>query len=104
VAGSGAPAQRAAVTDGHVPAPPVPPAPGGGRLRRTLEARGEDAFRAFVRRSDDRRLERTIGTGQGLRLIFSAMQSQFVPSGAGGFTGDLLYELRATDGRSGRGR
>jgi alkanesulfonate monooxygenase SsuD/methylene tetrahydromethanopterin reductase-like flavin-dependent oxidoreductase (luciferase family) len=86
------------------PAPPVatvppPQARGGARLRRTLERRGEDAFRAFVRRSDDRRLERTIGTGQGLRVIFSAMQSQFVPSGAGGFTGDLLYELRFADGR-----
>jgi alkanesulfonate monooxygenase SsuD/methylene tetrahydromethanopterin reductase-like flavin-dependent oxidoreductase (luciferase family) len=81
-------------------AAPVPAAPRGpARLRRTLERRGEDAFRAFVRRSDDRRLERTIGTGQGLRVIFSAMQSQFVPSGAGGFTGDLLYELRSADGR-----
>jgi alkanesulfonate monooxygenase SsuD/methylene tetrahydromethanopterin reductase-like flavin-dependent oxidoreductase (luciferase family) len=77
---------------------PAAAARGGARLRRAATSRGEKAFRTFVRRSDDRRLERTVGTRQGLRVIFSAMQGQFVPSGAGGFTGDLLYELRGADG------
>ncbi len=71
---------------------------GAGPLRRVLEGRGAEAFRSFVRRADDRRLERTIGTAAGLRLIFSAMQRRFVPSRAGGFTGDVLCELRASEG------
>jgi alkanesulfonate monooxygenase SsuD/methylene tetrahydromethanopterin reductase-like flavin-dependent oxidoreductase (luciferase family) len=73
-------------------------APARPGLRKTLEARGEAAFKAFVRRSDDRRLERTAGSAQGLKLIFGAMQSQFVPDKAGGFVGDIGYELKAADG------
>ncbi len=67
-------------------------------LRRVAETRGEAAFRAFVSRSDDRRLERTVGRAQGLRILFSGMTSQFVPDRAGGFMGDIGYELRAADG------
>jgi alkanesulfonate monooxygenase SsuD/methylene tetrahydromethanopterin reductase-like flavin-dependent oxidoreductase (luciferase family)/putative sterol carrier protein len=67
-------------------------------LRRTLEARGEQAFRAFVRRSGDRRLERTVGSGPGLRTIFGQMERQFVPERAAGFIGEIQYELRASDG------
>ncbi len=69
------------------------------RARQALRTSGHDAFRAFVRRSDDRLLERTIGTAPALRAMFAAMRSRFVPSAAGGFTGDLLYELRWADGR-----
>ncbi len=79
---------------------PVMPAVRAGRpgLRRVAEVRGEAAFRAFVKRSDDRRLERTVGTNQGLRLLFGVMQSSFAPDGAAGFTGELCYELRTTGG------
>jgi len=70
----------------------------GAALRRVVEARGEAAFRAFVRRADDRRLERTIGSARGLRVLFSGMSAQFVPDRAGGFVGDIGYELRAADG------
>jgi alkanesulfonate monooxygenase SsuD/methylene tetrahydromethanopterin reductase-like flavin-dependent oxidoreductase (luciferase family) len=85
--------------DSGPPAAPAParegtPATRGAALRRG----GEAAFRAFVRRADDRRLERTIGSARGLRVIFSGMASQFVPDRAGGFVGDIGYELRAGDG------
>lgn len=67
-------------------------------LRRTAQARGEAAFRAWVRRTDDERLERTAGSPQGLRVLFTAMQTSFVPGETGGFTGELAYELRGLDG------
>jgi alkanesulfonate monooxygenase SsuD/methylene tetrahydromethanopterin reductase-like flavin-dependent oxidoreductase (luciferase family)/putative sterol carrier protein len=67
-------------------------------LRRTLESRGERAFQAFVGRSGDGRIERTAGSATGLRVIFGAMERQFVAERAGGFTGDLQYDLRGADG------
>ncbi len=67
-------------------------------LRRTIEARGELAFRRFVARSDDRRLERTAGSRPGLRVVFLAMQQRYVPEKAGGFTGDIQWDLRTSDG------
>jgi alkanesulfonate monooxygenase SsuD/methylene tetrahydromethanopterin reductase-like flavin-dependent oxidoreductase (luciferase family)/putative sterol carrier protein len=67
-------------------------------LRRTLEARGEQAFQSFVKRSGDRRLERTVGSGPGLKTIFGQMERQFLPERAAGFTGDIQYDLRAADG------
>jgi len=73
--------------------------PGGIAVRAAVEARGERALRAFVGRSDDRRLERTIGSARGLRAVFAAMVSRFDPEAAQGFTGDLRYELRGADGR-----
>jgi alkanesulfonate monooxygenase SsuD/methylene tetrahydromethanopterin reductase-like flavin-dependent oxidoreductase (luciferase family) len=63
-----------------------------------LAERGEQVFRAFVRRSDDRRLERTLGSGRGLKLLFGAMAQAYKPDKSGGFTGELLYELRRADG------
>ncbi|HWI73326.1 MAG TPA: LLM class flavin-dependent oxidoreductase [Baekduia sp.] len=67
-------------------------------LRRTLEARGEQAFQAFVGRSGDERLARTAGSSAGLRVIFAAMERQFVPERAAGFSGDIQYNLRGPDG------
>jgi alkanesulfonate monooxygenase SsuD/methylene tetrahydromethanopterin reductase-like flavin-dependent oxidoreductase (luciferase family)/putative sterol carrier protein len=67
-------------------------------VRRAAEARGEQALQAFVKRSDDRRLERTIGSRPGLKVVFAAMERQFVPERAAGFTGDIQYDLRAADG------
>jgi alkanesulfonate monooxygenase SsuD/methylene tetrahydromethanopterin reductase-like flavin-dependent oxidoreductase (luciferase family)/putative sterol carrier protein len=67
-------------------------------LRERLEARGERAFQAFVGRSDDARLERTAGSGAGLKVIFGAMERQFVPERAAGFSGEIQYNLRAADG------
>jgi alkanesulfonate monooxygenase SsuD/methylene tetrahydromethanopterin reductase-like flavin-dependent oxidoreductase (luciferase family)/putative sterol carrier protein len=68
-------------------------------LRRRLEAQGEAAFRAFVRRSDDRRLERTVGSARGLKTIFGAMERQYRPDKAAGFGGDVQYDLLGMDGQ-----
>ena len=87
--------------------PPAPSAVAGTRrapkatvaaLRRTLEARGEQAFQSFVRRASDERLARTAGSAAGLKLLFAGMERQFVAERAAGFTGDIQYNLRAADG------
>jgi alkanesulfonate monooxygenase SsuD/methylene tetrahydromethanopterin reductase-like flavin-dependent oxidoreductase (luciferase family) len=89
-AGAGAASAAAATTasggNGHV------------GLRARVEQRGEAAFRAFVRRSDDRMVERTAGSDAGLRILFGAMAQRFEPAQAGGFTGDIQYVLTVTTG------
>ncbi|MEA2255983.1 MAG: hypothetical protein QOG35_2028 [Solirubrobacteraceae bacterium] len=67
-------------------------------LRERALEQGERAFGAFVRRSDDARLERTAGSERGLRLLFGAMAQAYVPERAGGFAGELAYELRRAGG------
>jgi putative sterol carrier protein len=47
-------------------------------------------------------LERTAGTDAGLRLLFAAMARAYTPEGAGGFDGELQYDLRRSDGRVAR--
>jgi alkanesulfonate monooxygenase SsuD/methylene tetrahydromethanopterin reductase-like flavin-dependent oxidoreductase (luciferase family)/putative sterol carrier protein len=79
------------------------PAPSNGRPRAPrvqalLAEQGERAFKAFVRRSDDRRLERTAGSGTGLKVLFGAMAQAYEPDKAAGFSGDLQYDLRRSDG------
>src|SRR3954447_7076348 len=79
------------------------PAPSNGRPRALrvqalLAEQGERAFKAFVRRSDDRRLERTAGSGTGLKVLFGAMAQAYEPDKAGGFSGDLQYDLRRSNG------
>jgi alkanesulfonate monooxygenase SsuD/methylene tetrahydromethanopterin reductase-like flavin-dependent oxidoreductase (luciferase family)/putative sterol carrier protein len=74
-----------------------------GRPRRAgvqalLAEQGERAFRAFVRRSDDRRLERTAGSARGLKVLFGAMAQAYEPDKAAGFSGELQYDLRRSDG------
>jgi putative sterol carrier protein len=69
----------------------------GGRRAR-LEARGRLALGSYVRRSDERRLERTLGSRGGLRVLFAAMARRYVPEKADGFAGDIRYELRYTGG------
>jgi alkanesulfonate monooxygenase SsuD/methylene tetrahydromethanopterin reductase-like flavin-dependent oxidoreductase (luciferase family)/putative sterol carrier protein len=91
---SGPPPARvgAGASETGEPAPTNGPAPTlGSRLRE----HGEQAFAAFVRRSDDRRLERTAGTDLGLRVLFGGMAQRFRPDKAQGFAGDIQYDLRA---------
>jgi putative sterol carrier protein len=57
----------------------------------------ERAFKAFVRRSSDARLERTVGSPRGLRFVFAQMPRAYRPDRAAGWTGDIRYEL--TDAR-----
>jgi alkanesulfonate monooxygenase SsuD/methylene tetrahydromethanopterin reductase-like flavin-dependent oxidoreductase (luciferase family)/putative sterol carrier protein len=96
--------------EGHAAAAVPVPAPGaiaGTRrvpkatvvaLRRAMEARGEQLFQSFVRRSGDERLARTAGSAAGLKVLFAGMERQFVAERAAGFTGDIQYDLRAADG------
>jgi hypothetical protein len=59
---------------------------------------GEALFQRFVKRSSDRRLERTIGSPRGLRFVFAQMVRAYRPERAEGWTGDILYELTRSDG------
>jgi len=72
--------------------------PARARVQALLADQGERAFRAFVRRSDDRRLERTAGSGTGLKVLFGAMAQAYQPDKAAGFAGDLQYDLRRSSG------
>jgi alkanesulfonate monooxygenase SsuD/methylene tetrahydromethanopterin reductase-like flavin-dependent oxidoreductase (luciferase family)/putative sterol carrier protein len=71
----------------------------GGRtgLRATVERRlkeaGESAFAAFVRKRSDAQLERTLGSGPALRMLFKGMERAFLPEKANGFRGEIQYEL-----------
>ena len=87
-----------------VPSGTVPEAEGDGRpsadgdgraFAQRLAARGEAAFAAFVRSSGDRRLERTIVSPLGLRAMFLGMERRFQADRAGGFSGEIQYELSA---------
>jgi hypothetical protein len=59
---------------------------------------GEALFQRYVRRSSDRRLERTVGSPRGLRFVFAQMARAYRPERAGGWTGDIRYELTRSDG------
>ena len=72
--------------------------PRGSRVQAVLADQGERAFKAFVRRSDDRRLERIAGSGTGLKVLFGAMAQAYEPENAAGFSGDLQYDLRRSNG------
>ncbi|MEA2318392.1 MAG: hypothetical protein QOD44_2581, partial [Solirubrobacteraceae bacterium] len=92
-----------------------PPAHGGGlgdngrraiprpriaTFQRLAQERGEQAFQAFVRRADDRRLEQIAGSQPGLRVVFGAMEQAYVPEKANGFDGELQYDLRRASGET----
>ncbi len=62
-----------------------------------MNDRGAQAFRSFVSRSGDRRLEWTIGSRLGLRLVFRRFAER-VPGFAVSFAGELQCDLLRTDG------
>jgi alkanesulfonate monooxygenase SsuD/methylene tetrahydromethanopterin reductase-like flavin-dependent oxidoreductase (luciferase family)/putative sterol carrier protein len=68
-------------------------------LQGFVEGRGERAFRRLVKSSGDARLERFAGSDAALRFLFGTMASRYDPARAGGFAGELQYDLRAGDGR-----
>jgi alkanesulfonate monooxygenase SsuD/methylene tetrahydromethanopterin reductase-like flavin-dependent oxidoreductase (luciferase family) len=80
----------------------APAADGDGRvaggLATLVESWGEAAFAAFVRRSDDRRIERIVGSDAGLRVLFGGMARRFVPEKANGFEGEIEYALSTAGG------
>jgi putative sterol carrier protein len=65
-------------------------------LGRRLRQAGESAFSAFVRKRSDAQLERTLGSGPGLRIMFKGLERAFVPEKANGWTGEVQYELTGT--------
>ncbi|MEA2412854.1 MAG: hypothetical protein QOC77_3415 [Thermoleophilaceae bacterium] len=69
-----------------------------GSLTDRARAAVTSAFATFVKGRSDDQLDRLMGGGPGLRVIFKGMESAFVPEKAGGFRGEILYELRSTDG------
>jgi putative sterol carrier protein len=71
---------------------------GGGGLAERARTAAESAFVAFVRGRSDAQLDKLIGSGPGLRILFKGMESAFVPSAAGGFSGEILYDLTSDRG------
>lgn len=65
-----------------------------------LQERGLRAVRAFVRRSGDRRIERTLGSERGLARLFRGAAARFSPEHADGFTGAIQFDLRRSRGGS----
>jgi alkanesulfonate monooxygenase SsuD/methylene tetrahydromethanopterin reductase-like flavin-dependent oxidoreductase (luciferase family)/putative sterol carrier protein len=74
------------------------PEGGDGSLGDRARAAVESAFAAFVRGRSDDQLDRLMSSGPGLRVIFKGMESAFVPARAGGFSGDILYDLGSPRG------
>jgi putative sterol carrier protein len=72
----------------------------GAATRTTLGSRlrdlGESAFASFVRNRSDVQLERVLGNGPGMRIIFKGMERAFVPEKANGFQGEVQYELSSS--------
>src|SRR3954451_11471498 len=64
----------------------------GDRARAVVES----AFTTFVHGRSDEQLDRFVGAGPGLRLIFKGMENAFVPDAARGFEGEVFYDLRAS--------
>src|SRR3954470_1109275 len=71
---------------------------GDGSLGDRARAAVESAFGAFVHGRSDEQLDRFMGTGPGLRLVFKGMESAFVPEAARGFGGEIFYDLRSSRG------
>jgi alkanesulfonate monooxygenase SsuD/methylene tetrahydromethanopterin reductase-like flavin-dependent oxidoreductase (luciferase family) len=61
--------------------------------RRSAERAGQGVLARFVRGASDEQLERRFGSAAAQRIIFSGMARQFEPKFAGGFEGDIVYEL-----------
>ena len=62
-----------------------------------MNERGAAAYRSFVRSADDRRLERTVGSRAGLRMLMAQVAAR-VPGFAAKLGGELQCDLRRNDG------
>jgi alkanesulfonate monooxygenase SsuD/methylene tetrahydromethanopterin reductase-like flavin-dependent oxidoreductase (luciferase family)/putative sterol carrier protein len=60
---------------------------------------GQALLAAFVRGRSDAQLERTIGSGPGMRMMFKGMERAFVPEKSRRFSGDIQYELNGSNGK-----
>ena len=68
------------------------------RMAEGVRARQEAAFALLVRGKSDEQIDRRVSSGPMLRAIFKGMQRAFQPDRAGGFRGDIQYELRGRRG------
>jgi alkanesulfonate monooxygenase SsuD/methylene tetrahydromethanopterin reductase-like flavin-dependent oxidoreductase (luciferase family)/putative sterol carrier protein len=75
-------------------------APGGddGSIGDRARAAVESAFASFVHGRSDEQLDRFMGSGPGLRLVFKGMETAFVPEAARGFEGEIFYDLKSSRG------
>jgi putative sterol carrier protein len=60
--------------------------------------RARSALRSFVRRSGDRRLERSLASDPVLALLLRAVAARFDPAAAEGFSGEVQLDLRSCAG------
>jgi putative sterol carrier protein len=67
-------------------------------VRDQVRDRGRLALTSFVRRSGDRRLERTLASEPGAGLLLRAAAARFDLAAADGFTGEIQLDLCATTG------
>jgi alkanesulfonate monooxygenase SsuD/methylene tetrahydromethanopterin reductase-like flavin-dependent oxidoreductase (luciferase family)/putative sterol carrier protein len=95
--------------DGYTISPGGEPAPAPApRVRSGVNGRpsiaglarqaGQNALASLVRGRSDDQLDRFVGSGPGLALIFKGMERAFVPSKRGDFSGEIQYELRGGRG------
>jgi alkanesulfonate monooxygenase SsuD/methylene tetrahydromethanopterin reductase-like flavin-dependent oxidoreductase (luciferase family) len=61
--------------------------------RRSVKRAGQSVLARLVRGASDEQLERRFGSEIAQRIVFAGMASQFEPKFAGGFEGDIVYEL-----------
>jgi putative sterol carrier protein len=71
---------------------------GSGGEDSSLGRRARSALASFIGARSDEQIDRLMGAGPGLKLIFKGMENAFVPEKARGFSGEILYELRGSRG------
>jgi alkanesulfonate monooxygenase SsuD/methylene tetrahydromethanopterin reductase-like flavin-dependent oxidoreductase (luciferase family)/putative sterol carrier protein len=71
---------------------------GRGSLVGMAQQAAEAAFASFVRGRSDAQLEKTVGSSTGLKVLFKGMENAFDPERAGGFQGEVEYELQSRGG------
>ncbi len=59
----------------------------------------QSAFRSFVRRSGDARLDRLLGARPVQRALMRRLAARYRPEAADGFAGELQLDLVRSDGR-----
>jgi len=72
--------------------------PSRERARALVARAGEAGLAALVRGRTDPQLHRLFDRGPALGVIFKGMERSFVPEKAGGFEGEIAYELGGRDG------
>ena len=69
-------------------------------LKKDATRGAELGLQRLVARSSDERIEQIAGSSLGLKAMFKALESRYVPANAQGFTGQIQYDLKYEDGRT----